>query len=80
MSWGRLVEARLLESHLADLRAEFKSIFIQEFIANPLLFNGYKFDIGVYVVITSVLPLRIYVHNGEPGKGIKWLLGILDAK
>jgi len=39
--------------------------FIQEFIERPFLVDGYKFDIGVYTVITSVDPLRIYVYTGD---------------
>ncbi|CAO1415734.1 unnamed protein product [Diamesa serratosioi] len=37
--------------------------FGQEYIENPLLFDGHKFDFGVYVVITSVNPLRFYYYN-----------------
>ncbi|XP_011633748.1 tubulin polyglutamylase TTLL6 isoform X1 [Pogonomyrmex barbatus] len=39
--------------------------FIQEFIEQPFLVDGYKFDIGVYTVITSVDPLRVYVYKGD---------------
>ncbi|KAJ8924058.1 hypothetical protein NQ315_006835 [Exocentrus adspersus] len=39
--------------------------FIQEYIDKPLLVSGYKFDIGIYTVITSVDPLRVYVYNGD---------------
>ncbi len=39
--------------------------FIQEFVANPMLIDGYKFDVGVYTMITSVDPLRIYVYEGD---------------
>jgi len=39
--------------------------FIQEYINNPLLIDGYKFDIGVYTIITSVDPLRVYMYNGD---------------
>ena len=28
--------------------------FVQEFVDSPLLIDGRKFDIGVYVVVTSV--------------------------
>ena len=37
-----------------------EGFFVQEFIQNPLLFHGKKFDIGVYVIMTSVDPLRVY--------------------
>lgn len=39
--------------------------FIQEYIDNPLLIDGYKFDIGVYTIITSIDPLRVYIYNGD---------------
>jgi tubulin monoglycylase TTLL15 len=37
--------------------------FAQEYIENPLLIDGHKFDFGVYVVITSINPLRIYFYE-----------------
>ncbi|XP_065357802.1 probable tubulin polyglutamylase ttll-15 [Calliphora vicina] len=39
--------------------------FVQEFLQNPFLVDGYKFDIGVYVVITSIDPLRLYIYTGD---------------
>ncbi|XP_047116406.1 probable tubulin polyglutamylase ttll-15 isoform X1 [Schistocerca piceifrons] len=39
--------------------------FVQEYVSNPLLIDGYKFDIGVYTVLTSVDPLRLYVYGGD---------------
>lgn len=39
--------------------------FVQEFLENPLLVDGYKFDFGIYVVITSANPLRIYIYTGD---------------
>lgn len=39
--------------------------FVQEFVENPLLIDGHKFDIGVYTIITSVDPLRIYIYYGD---------------
>ncbi|XP_044584926.1 probable tubulin polyglutamylase ttll-15 [Cotesia glomerata] len=39
--------------------------FIQEFIERPYLIDGYKFDVGIYTVITSIDPLRVYVYKGD---------------
>ncbi|XP_031617910.1 probable tubulin polyglutamylase ttll-15 [Contarinia nasturtii] len=39
--------------------------FVQEYVDNPLLVDGHKFDIGVYVIITSVDPLRVYIYKGD---------------
>ena len=36
---------------------------VSRYVANPLLINGVKFDIRIYVAITSLDPLRIYVYN-----------------
>lgn len=39
------------------------SIFVQEMVENPLLIEDRMFDFGVYVVITSIDPLRIYMWD-----------------
>jgi len=39
--------------------------FVQEYISNPFLVDGHKFDIGIYTTLTSVDPLRIYVHHSD---------------
>jgi hypothetical protein len=36
---------------------------VSEYINNPLLFDGFKFDLRIYVGITSINPLRIYVYE-----------------
>lgn len=50
---------------ITDINLDQDGIFIQEFIDKPLLISGHKFDIGIYTVITSIDPLRIYIYNGE---------------
>lgn len=39
--------------------------FVQEYIANPFLVDQRKFDIGIYTVLTSIDPLRVYVYDQE---------------
>lgn len=40
-----------------------KNYLIMDYIANPHLINGFKYDLRVYVVITSFDPLRIYMYK-----------------
>lgn len=42
-----------------------KGRFIQEFLDNPFLIDGHAFDIGIYVLITSINPLRLYRYRNE---------------
>lgn len=40
-----------------------KSHVVQEYIANPFLLEGLKFDFRVYVVLGSIDPLEIYISK-----------------
>lgn len=46
-----------------DLQSE--GTFVQIYIDNPLLIDGRKFDIGIYAIITSINPLRVYIVDDE---------------
>jgi hypothetical protein len=35
---------------------------ISEYIKNQHLINGYKYDLRIYVVVTSFDPLKIYIY------------------
>ena len=46
-----------------DLRMTKDVTIVQEYIQNPFLINGHKFDMRLYVLITSFDPLMIYLYG-----------------
>lgn len=40
-----------------------KNYLISEYIKNPHLINGLKYDLRIYVLVTSYDPLKIYIHK-----------------
>jgi tubulin polyglutamylase TTLL9 len=49
-------------SNLADLSYT-DNIVVQKYITNPLLLDGYKFDMRIYALCTSYNPLTVYLYR-----------------
>ena len=39
------------------------NMLIQEYISKPHLLDGYKYDLRLYVVVTCLNPLKVYLHK-----------------
>ncbi|PNF33882.1 hypothetical protein B7P43_G06735 [Cryptotermes secundus] len=51
-----------ITKHITEIKPHDK-IVCQIYISRPFLVDGFKFDLRLYVLITSCDPLRIYVYN-----------------
>jgi tubulin polyglutamylase TTLL5 len=38
-------------------------VVLQKYLKNPLLLDGYKFDMRIYVLLTSINPLEVFLYR-----------------
>jgi len=50
-------------SPTSDKKLSQKTGIIQRYVDRPMQINGYKFDLRVYVVVTSFDPLKVYLNS-----------------
>jgi hypothetical protein len=60
---GRGIYLVRREEDLDLTNPDFIGWVVQEYVERPLLIDEYKFDLRLYVLVTSVDPLRIYLFD-----------------
>lgn len=59
-SCGKGIKIMTIDSEIPPIKRGF---VISDYIANPHLIEGLKYDLRVYVLVTSVDPLVVYMYN-----------------
>ncbi len=44
-------------------------VVVQQYITNPYLIDGYKFDLRIYAYVASYDPLRVYINRYARRRG-----------
>ena len=53
-----------IQNRKEDRESTTECYLVQQYIDNPHLIAGKKYDLRLYVLVTSYSPLTIYIHRG----------------
>ena len=57
---GKGIRVVSKSNQIGDVKS---TVTVQQYLMNPFLIKGLKFDIRLYVLLTSIDPLKIYLYN-----------------